>query len=103
MVLVLLTNRSDRGRGTFALFIVQLAVSPVLASSIFALLGRPPLPWLVALSGTLYFRYTAVLAAATGLTYLLTRGDNAKKARWALGCFTILSAALFAFIWPHLA
>jgi hypothetical protein len=104
MVLVLFTNRGDRGRGTFALFLVNVMTFPILAASIFALLASPngpseywaTAPWLVILGGTAYIGFSAVLAVVTGLVYLLTRGDNAKKARWSLGCFTILFPATLA-------
>jgi hypothetical protein len=109
MILVLLTNRGDRGRGTFAYFIVNVAALPILASALFVFWlgnsGHTPseywatAPWLVIFAATQYSGYAAVLAVVTGVVYLLARGDNAKRARWSLGCFTILFPAMFAFLW----
>src|SRR5262245_49142643 len=106
MILVLLSSRRGRGRPMFAFFLFIVAAIPILASSIFVWLGsfnqKSPDYWAVApglifLAAMLYTGPAVVLAAITGLAYRLTRGDNAKKARWALGCFTILFLAMLAF------
>ena len=107
MILVLVTNWGNRGRTTFGFFLLNVAAFPILASTLFVLLASPSqgssnywatAPWLVVLAGTSFLAYSAGLAVVTGLVYELTRGDNAKKARWSLGCFTILFPATLAFI-----